>query len=70
MKHLAQVRASCLSENSWELEVFRFSCSSGERPHLWTKRNLTQARRSRLSENSRNLQGSLLAVSPKREPVA
>jgi len=46
------------------------SCSSGERPHLWAKSSLAQARRSRPSENSRNLQGYLLAVSPKRGPVA
>jgi len=27
-------------------------CSSGKRPHLWTKSSLAQARRSRPSENS------------------
>ncbi|QCD95991.1 hypothetical protein DEO72_LG6g692 [Vigna unguiculata] len=70
MNHLAQARGSRLRENSWEPDVFCFSCSSGEGPHLWMKSSLAQARRSRPSENSRNLQGSLLAVSPKREPVA
>ncbi|QCD89223.1 hypothetical protein DEO72_LG4g164 [Vigna unguiculata] len=65
--------AACL--NNGEDWYFRpsklsLSCSSGERPHLWAMSSLAQARRSRPSENSRNLQGSLLTVSPKLEPVA
>jgi len=70
MNHLAQARGSHLSENSWEPDVFHFSCSSNERPHLWAKSILAQARRTRPSENSWNLQDSLLVVLPKREPVA
>ncbi|QCD86716.1 hypothetical protein DEO72_LG6g1561 [Vigna unguiculata] len=45
-------------------------CGPGERPHLWAKSSLAQARRSRPSENSRTLLCFLLAVSPKRGLVA
>ncbi|QCD78816.1 hypothetical protein DEO72_LG1g2452 [Vigna unguiculata] len=50
LKNLTLVSArafSRLSENSWEPDVFRFSCSKGEGPHLGAKRSLAQARRSR-----------------------
>jgi len=68
--YLIQARGARLSENAWELEARRCSCSPGEEPHLWVRGGLAQARRACLSENSRVLQGSLLAVSPKRGPVA
>jgi len=47
-----------------------YSCSPSEEPHLWGRGGLGQVRRDCLSENSRNQQGSLLAVSPKRGPIA
>jgi len=40
--------------------LFQFSCSLGEGHHFWVKSNLAQAKRSRPSENSRNLQCSLV----------
>ncbi|QCD97386.1 hypothetical protein DEO72_LG6g2096 [Vigna unguiculata] len=45
-------------------------CSSGERPHLWVKSSVAQARRSRPSKNSQTLLCVPLAVSPKRGLVA
>ncbi|QCE04290.1 hypothetical protein DEO72_LG8g2326 [Vigna unguiculata] len=58
---LAQAESSRLSEVT--------SCS-GEVPHLWARGGIAQARRARLSEKSRDQQPTLLAVSPKRGPVA
>ena len=47
-----QARGALLSENSWELQVCRYSCSPSEEPHIWAKSGLAQARRARLSESS------------------
>ncbi|QCD96034.1 hypothetical protein DEO72_LG6g736 [Vigna unguiculata] len=63
---------SCLSENNGGTSTLTQASSSRlrKRSLFWAKGSLAQARRSRPSENSRNLQYSLKAVSPKREPVA
>ena len=50
--YLAQAREARLSENAWELEACRCSCSLGEEPHLWARGGLAQARRASLSEKS------------------
>ncbi|QCE15671.1 hypothetical protein DEO72_LG11g2683 [Vigna unguiculata] len=83
IRALAQVKSSCLNEatsrsgergspkrDRVETLTCRYSFSPSEEPHLWARVGLAQARRARLSENSRNQQPPLLAFSPKRGPVA
>ncbi|QCE04221.1 hypothetical protein DEO72_LG8g2255 [Vigna unguiculata] len=66
MKHLAQARGSRLSENSWVPVVFRVVVAKardltfGRRAVSLKRGGLSQARACKI------LQGSLLAVSPKR----
>jgi len=67
IRALAQAKSSCLREamsrsserglpNRDRVETFacRYSFSPGEGSHFWARGGLAQARRARLSENSRN----------------
>jgi len=68
--HLAQTREACLSEDAWGLEVCCCMCSSSEEPLFGRGVFSSKQVAARLSENPRVSQGSLMIVSPKRDPVA
>jgi len=65
-----QAGLSHLGENSKSSPDFYSSSHSGEELSFWATNNLAQERRSRLSENSWKLGGSLLELSLKREILA
>ncbi|QCE13646.1 hypothetical protein DEO72_LG11g641 [Vigna unguiculata] len=64
-----QARDARLSENAWELEVCRCSCSLCEGPHLWARSGLAQTREGSPKRVREKPPRAFVAISPKQEPV-
>ncbi|QCE00628.1 hypothetical protein DEO72_LG7g1918 [Vigna unguiculata] len=65
-----EARDARLSENAWELDVCRYSCSPGEEPHLWARSGLAQAREGSPKRVCEKPPKIFVAISPKQGSAA